>query len=384
MKRILIIGPIGDIGGREVEVNIIARALENNYRVIVFSTGFMTQKSFAIEGLQNTDYKVLDKQLFKKYIGVKLVSLFSWMLSGFKNNCIRYVSNNWNKKLFDLNKKREKEIVDYLMNCELVILPMQLSSTFSELIVTRCKELNIPTLFRTTGTINETNHVRYLNDVSCFVHHSKSNALRLDSSKTNYCIIDQCSLNEKLLNLPIETGNSLRFGFLGRFSEEKGIMDLIDYVIKCNDLVLYLVGDGEQKEDVLRKIENVNTIRYLGVINNEDLEVFFEKIDVLIIPSKEETGPLVGLEAMAAGKIIMSTKVGAMMERLENTENQFWFENTEASFVREINKLSVLSEKQLSKIKTKNRERYLEQYSKEVISSSYLELVNKLINENRR
>jgi hypothetical protein len=72
------------------------------------------------------------------------------------------------------------------------------------------------------------------------------------------------------------------------------------------------------------------------------------------------------------------------MERLENTENQFWFENTEASFVREINKLSVLSEKQLSKIKTKNRERYLERYSKEVISSSYLELVNKLINENRR
>jgi glycosyltransferase involved in cell wall biosynthesis len=384
MKRILIIGPIGDIGGREVEVNIIARALENNYRVMVFSTGFMTQKSFAIEGLQNTDYKVLDKELFKKYIGVKLVSLFSWMLSGFKNNYIRYVSNNWNKKLFDLNKKREKEIVDYLMNCELVILPMQLSSTFSELIVTRCKELNIPTLFRTTGTINETNDVRYLNDVSCFVHHSKSNALRLDSSKTNYCIIDQCSLNEKLLNLPIETGTSLRFGFLGRFSEEKGIMDLIDYVIKCNDLILYLVGDGEQKADVLRKIENVNTIRYLGVLNNEDLEMFFEKIDVLIIPSKEETGPLVGLEAMAAGKIIMSTKVGAMMERLENTENQFWFENTEASFVREINKLSVLSEKQLSKIKTKNRERYLERYSKEVISSSYLELVNKLINENRR
>jgi glycosyltransferase involved in cell wall biosynthesis len=149
-------------------------------------------------------------------------------------------------------------------------------------------------------------------------------------------------------------------------------------------LILYLVGDGEQKADVLRKIENVNTIRYLGVLNNEDLEMFFEKIDVLIIPSKEETGPLVSLEAMAAGKIIMSTKVGAMMERLENTENQFWFENTEASFVREINKLSVLSEKQLSKIKTKNRERYLERYSKEVISSSYLELVNKLINENRR
>jgi glycosyltransferase involved in cell wall biosynthesis len=149
-------------------------------------------------------------------------------------------------------------------------------------------------------------------------------------------------------------------------------------------LILYLVGDGEQKADVLRKIENVNTIRYLGVLNNEDLEMFFEKIDVLIIPSKEETGPLVGLEAMAAGKIILSTKVGAMMERLENTENQFWFENTEASFVREINKLSVLSEKQLSKIKTKNRERYLERYSKEVISSSYLELVNKLINENRR
>ena len=35
---------------------------------------------------------------------------------------------------------------------------------------------------------------------------------------------------------------------------------------------------------------------------------------------------MVGLEAMAAGKIIISTDVGAMKDRLLGTKNDFWFD----------------------------------------------------------
>ena len=51
-NKILLIGPIGDFGGREVEVNIIARALENDFNVSILSTGYMTADSFALKNLK--------------------------------------------------------------------------------------------------------------------------------------------------------------------------------------------------------------------------------------------------------------------------------------------------------------------------------------------
>lgn len=47
-KKILILGPISDFGGREVEANIIARSFLQDFQVHLLSTIFISKNSFAI------------------------------------------------------------------------------------------------------------------------------------------------------------------------------------------------------------------------------------------------------------------------------------------------------------------------------------------------
>jgi len=108
----------------------------------------------------------------------------------------------------------------------------------------------------------------------------------------------------------------------------------------------------------------------------------------LVIPSHEEAGPLVGIEAMAAGKLIFSTKVGAMAQRLYNTENDFWFDiNKEQSFLQLIERVKNIKPEGIKVIREKNRKIYLENYSIEKISNEYLNIFNglhKLCNETNK
>ena len=92
--------------------------------------------------------------------------------------------------------------------------------------------------------------------------------------------------------------------------------------------------------------------------------------------SKSESGPYGGLEAMAAGKIIMSTRVGAMENRLSNTENDFWFdiENPD-SFQSTLMQLRNLTDEDVYRIATKVRFKYMSCYSKDIVNKQYLDLI---------
>ena len=210
------------------------------------------------------------------------------------------------------------------------------------------------------GTIYpfEKSNFEFLNKVTKFIHHSEKNASNLNAIyNLPYAIIDQCAIEDsKLLPLSIAKTKPLRFGFLGRLSIEKGIIELVDFFSNQSEYQLIVAGNGP----LLNQIIDNKNIEYIGQIEPQRLNVFFEKIDVLIISSHEESGPLVGLEAMAAGKIIVSTNVGAMKDRLLDTNNNFWFELNNISELKNIfEKLNTL---ELETIANSNREKYLKEY----------------------
>jgi glycosyltransferase involved in cell wall biosynthesis len=83
---------------------------------------------------------------------------------------------------------------------------------------------------------------------------------------------------------------------------------------------------------------------------------------------------------MAAGKLIFSTKVGAMVERLYKTENDFWFDiNKEQSFLQLLERLKNIEPEEIKAIREINRKFYLESYSIEKISNEYLSVFDKLL-----
>ncbi|MCF6279733.1 MAG: glycosyltransferase [Flavobacteriaceae bacterium] len=383
-KKIVILGPITDVGGREVEVNIIAKALMNDYDVSILSTTYITNKSAALKDINGLEWTSIQEILYEKNVFIKTLSTFSKLYKKGKDKNYNYISNRIVKKFFELNNLYLDILKKELSKVDLVILPVQLTTKFLAEIIDFCDANKIKCVVRTTGTIGKIgkNISAFLKKIDLFVHHSNANAKNINRQiDLPYELVDQCTLNEeKLLDIPLNKNKPLIFGFIGRLSEEKGVIPLVDYFMESNNKLI-IAGDGQQKEVILKKTERNPQIHYIGLLESNSISVFFKKIDVLIISSLEESGPLVGIEAMAAGKIIISTDVGAMKNRLKDTKNDFWFDIKNTTTLDEvILRINALSSNDLYQISESVRKTYLENYSVEKIKNEYQNIVSKLIN----
>lgn len=118
----------------------------------------------------------------------------------------------------------------------------------------------------------------------------------------------------------------LVFGFLGRVANEKNIMEMIlllDFLNNKNQLHCKLIIQGEGDCDYINalvsKVTALNLSEYV-IFNNWFIDPmltheFFEKIDVFLVTSFWEGGPITSLEAAAAGRLILGYDVGAMRDR---------------------------------------------------------------------
>ncbi len=385
MKKVVVAGPISNYGGREIEVNIILKSLQDKYDLNVLSMSYIIENSFALQEVSKVKWTSIDRILFQKNRLAKYFSFISkWFNKGNKE-AFAYVNNSLVKKIINLDEAYLKEIKSQLSTADCVILCVQLTSKFLPEIAEFCHQNAIPCLVRTTGTIRDVNPTNFdfLKKVTLFIHHSEANAKNLNQQiPLPYRVIDQCAMaEESLLMVSDRIATPLRFGYLGRLSPEKGIVPLVDYFAKT-DYPFYFAGNGPQKEEILEKIKNAPNCIPLGLINSNEIASFFEKIDVLIIPSYEESGPLVGLEAMAAGKIIISTDVGAMKERL-NGLTTFWFDvNNINSLESAIQQINAWSESEIMTLKQSIKQRYMERYNLKAISSQYQQLVAENIRSN--
>lgn len=129
----------------------------------------------------------------------------------------------------------------------------------------------------------------------------------------NFSKINQ-KLKEPLLKKEkIWLHNKLTIIGVGRLSKEKGFNYLIravEILIKKykKDINLLLVGDGNQKQELIKLAENLrikNNIFFLGW--QENIFKFLEKSDIFVLSSLREGLPRVLIEAMACGIPVVST-----------------------------------------------------------------------------
>ncbi|MCM1106453.1 MAG: glycosyltransferase [Blautia sp.] len=105
--------------------------------------------------------------------------------------------------------------------------------------------------------------------------------------------------------------------YVGRLSEEKGVMDFIEIVAKvregCKNIKAFIVGAGELKEkceDRIKRLELENNIVMKGFQSNPYNYMYGAR--VLIVPSLWEGFGLVAVEAMAFGKPVIARKAGGL------------------------------------------------------------------------
>lgn len=110
-----------------------------------------------------------------------------------------------------------------------------------------------------------------------------------------------------------------------RLVKKKGVNYLIDAVFdvvkKSPDVKFVIVGDGPERESIMklaRKLKVSNNIALTGFIPSKDLARYYSACDIFILPSLYEQFGLVLVEAMACGKPVISTKVGAIPEVVDD------------------------------------------------------------------
>lgn len=116
------------------------------------------------------------------------------------------------------------------------------------------------------------------------------------------------------------------FGYFGRISKEKNIEDtikLLNYLynkenVPCK-LIMYGTGDENYMADLKQMATDYNLLQVIsfkfGVLSPAKTHIFYNSIDVFLVTSLHEGGPITALEAAASGRMILSYKVGAMSER---------------------------------------------------------------------
>ncbi|MGB6295060.1 MAG: glycosyltransferase family 4 protein [Rivularia sp. (in: cyanobacteria)] len=112
----------------------------------------------------------------------------------------------------------------------------------------------------------------------------------------------------------VNPSKPIRFVYLGRFVDWKGIQFLVDAfkeVAERTNAVLELVGDGELRQDLENKVADLgleNNVNFHGWMKREQASKFLCECDVFVMPSLREAGGNAVLEAMALGLPVIATK----------------------------------------------------------------------------
>jgi lipopolysaccharide/colanic/teichoic acid biosynthesis glycosyltransferase len=113
-------------------------------------------------------------------------------------------------------------------------------------------------------------------------------------------------------------------GFVGRFTRDKGIPELMDAYEELRGeypaLRLLLVGDFEDGDSVPRsvrlRIENDQRVIRTGFV--PDTAPYYHLLDVLVLPTFREGFPGTPLEAQAAGKPVVTTKATGAVDSVQD------------------------------------------------------------------
>jgi glycosyltransferase involved in cell wall biosynthesis len=117
-------------------------------------------------------------------------------------------------------------------------------------------------------------------------------------------------------------GEPVRYLFVGRLIERKGIDVLLDAFREVDGGELWIAGDGPLRPLVQRAAADDAHVRLLGHVDGVQLERLYREADVLVLPSYYDVWGLVVNEAQVHGlPVIASDEVGAAADLVDDGVN---------------------------------------------------------------
>jgi glycosyltransferase involved in cell wall biosynthesis len=180
----------------------------------------------------------------------------------------------------------------------------------------------------------------------------------------------------------------LRFLFVGRLIEEKGIFEMLSAFAavsarhKCR---LVLVGDGPRAADVTRRIAELGLtekVTVKGFLTGDQLGATYRNADVFVFPSYSEGFPTVIAEALHAGLPIVTTRIRGMADHLVEGRNALFVAPREVDRLAGALERLVLDAELRHRMGTSNREKVAD-FAPSVVAAQYLDALAEIVRNPR-
>jgi glycosyltransferase involved in cell wall biosynthesis len=120
---------------------------------------------------------------------------------------------------------------------------------------------------------------------------------------------------------------TITISYLGRLDSSKGVIDLIAAFtayknkVPSSKIILNIAGTGSQELEVKKNIKDNLAIRYLGGLPYHAIDDYLNKSHFVIIPSKFDNLPTVGLESMMnQTPLLISNTIGLASYLIDGKE----------------------------------------------------------------
>jgi glycosyltransferase involved in cell wall biosynthesis len=179
-----------------------------------------------------------------------------------------------------------------------------------------------------------------------------------------------------LKQLPQVQGKKV-VGFIGRLAQEKGLaylMQAAESIVREDSNVAFVfAGDGPYRDSLCNLIKKLNLETHVVLLGKRsDMVDVYASIDVLVLPSLSEGVPMVVLEAMAAGKPVLATKVGGIPQVIQDEKTGLLVDPADASQLTIALKRLLASPHLREELGRRGRDRVSTCYSAGAMAQAYL------------
>jgi glycosyltransferase involved in cell wall biosynthesis len=95
--------------------------------------------------------------------------------------------------------------------------------------------------------------------------------------------------------------------FLGRLAPEKNVEQFVDAAAALPEVEFLIAGDGPLRDRIVAQAEAHPNIRYLGWLCRDEVVKTLDSVDMLVLPSSIEAFGTVAIEAMARGRLVLTS-----------------------------------------------------------------------------
>jgi len=188
--------------------------------------------------------------------------------------------------------------------------------------------------------------------------------------------------------IPDEADHTRTVLFIGRLIEIKGVDLLLTAMKSLTGVRLIVAGEGEKRRGLERRASQLSVPNtFVGPVVASQREALLTACDVVVVPSRVLTNgrtegtPVVCLEAMAAGRVVVASRTGGLRDIIRDGENGLLFEPGDHSMLREKLVLA-LSDEDLRRTIAANARRTARAYDWSRIGGRFSKIIEISLEEN--